>query len=551
MDSWSYWLSHESDVNAVIVRLLQLALVASLMGLLRAWPRGARDAVGVFLVTAFAVTHRLTWAPVLRNENQHGWMFFSDVACGKPIHDTYGFGYFALHTPFMGWFGANLDTLLSLQVVLSALTPWVVMSLARGLGWSRAASALAGLMVAGNELIARNGRSEDLLVPAIALTLLAVDRALAWFGPQDDEGAPVTATPLDAVAAVGALVAATQTRPEMVLVAPALLAAAVLSTPHARAGLLDPARRRPHAIAALLGAVWIALPLHNLLYKLTHGERTAAHTIFDAHGSFLARLVNSGLPAGEVGNVLLVDAIVPVFVVVSAGLGLAALLWRRPAQGVALGLFWLLILRIWIPTQGTPEGAARLQHLPVLVACLLAGYGLAELGARLLPAAGDRPPIVVVALAVLLGGRAMPGGDSAMTSNGVVAQRIARAGLRELPEHSDLILPLGDRVVNSSFLECEETLVARDVRVVRMLPNDTFPTAAPGRPQIFWQGTPCWSFADEASAAGRTMRSECEAARRVCPRAFEGLDDTVPNRNLDIVAVPAEQVTLGFYACGP
>ena len=551
MDSWSYWLSHESDVNAVIVRLLQLALGAALVGLLRAWPRGARDAVGVFLVTAFAVTHRLTWAPVLRNENQHGWMAFSDVACGQPIHDTYGFGYFALHTPFMGWFGAHLDTLLSVQMGVSALTPWIVMSLARGLGWSRSASALAGLMVAGNELIARNGRSEDLLVPAIALLLLGVGRALAWFGPQDDDGAPVTASPMDAVAAIGSLVAATQTRPEMVLLAPALLLAAVLSTRTARAGLLDPARRRDHLVAAGLGAVWIALPLHNLLYKLTHGERTAAHTMFDAQGSFLTRLANVGLPVGEVGNVLLVDAIVPLVVVVSAVAGLGALLWRRPAQGVALGLFWLLILRIWIPTQGTPEGAARLQHLPVLIACLLAGYGLGELGARLLPAAGDRPPIVTVVVAVLLGGRAMPGGDSALSSNGVVAQRIALAGIKELPDHSDVVLPLGDRVVNSSFLECEETLVARDVRMVRMLPNDTFPTAAPGRPQIFWQGTPCWSFADAASAAGHTLRSECEAARQVCPLAFEGLDDTVPNRNLDIVTVPSDRVTFGFYACGP
>lgn len=551
MHGLSYWLSHESDVNQVIVRLLQVALVAAVVGLARAWPRTGRDAFAVAMVLVFAMSRRLAWAPLLRNENQHGWMYFTDVACQQPLRDLYGFGYFALHTPFLDWFGATVPVLLWVQFVISVITPWLVLSVARGMGWSRSAASLAGLLVAGSDLLARMGRSEDRLVLAIACLLLAADRALAWLAPVDDDGAPVSGHVADLAAAVGAFAVATQTRPELYVVAPAFLAVVIGTTPAARAALLDPARRGAHAVAAIGGAVVLALPLHNLLWKLAHGEHTAAHTLFDAHGSFLDRLLNRNLPVGEVGNVLLVDTLVPPFVLLAAALGLVLLVLRRPAQGLAFAAFGLLILRLWLPAQGAPEGAARLQQLPVLLACLLGGYGLAEAARALLRGSADRPPLVAVVMVLFLGGGLTAVADPAASSNNAVAQRIAQAGILELPDHADLILPLGDRVVNSNFLECHEALVARDVRVFRMAPNDTFPSPAPGRPQVFWQGTPCWSFGDAAQAAGQTMRSECVAARRRCPSALYGLEDTVRNHNADIVAVPADELTLGFYACPP
>lgn len=538
MDDWGYWLSHESEVNAAIVTSLQLAIAVVVLVAARAAVRHRVLLPDVIAVLGTSLAVRMAVPATMRHENQHGFMYFTDVACAEPVRDTYGFGWFALQVPAMRALGATFETMFLVQTVASVLVPVAALAWVRSLGLSRAAGLAAGLLVALSVPLALTGRSQDML--GVALLWLFTGLTLGVRGAR-------TGDVLDGVGAACALAVGAQTRPELWVVAPVSLVVSVVCVEGAAKSAIGHARRLVPGLVT--GVALVTVPLHNFVWKLLHGEQDSAHVLGDRAGAMSDHLLQGTLADGRTGNVMLVSAWVsPLMLVGLAGVALSA----RPGQRGALAP-WLMQLGtsvLWIATSDTPMAAMRLQTVPIALLAVLAGITIAEHAGRWAGARVWVQAVVVSAFVVGVGAHTVTHlVDPLAGTNTSREVAVLTRTLPQLPDGATVVTPRSDHVVNAFFPACHQALTDRGITVVPAVDPAALPTG-PG-PVLFWQGTNCWAFARPEDATGRTQRSECEAVRASCPDPVPGQTDTFPSRPADFLHVPATELTLGFYACAP
>ena len=339
----------------------------------------------------------------------------------------YGAGGLVLHRAVLGLVGVDHVNLVALHTILGVFGAVALIALLARFRPARGAVGVAALLLALTPLLIKDHRSESLLVLTTAAlwpAALLWDRWLLERGRLDGLGA----TLLVALAAM--------TRPEMVVIAPLLLAALLW----VRGGL---PRARWLWVLPLLALYAALVTPHTLHIVAATAEQAASGALPAMEGALLERLLRGGVFYGAIFEPSL-------FPLLATALAAAALLLRPSADGAAdrrlawalwlVAGVWMVVVRVDMPRTSIP----RLHAPAAALICLAAGLGAANLLQRpdLL---GLRVPRRLLALGLALGLLASAAGTVAplwRTTNEDEAEAFLRLAMAALPEAQVCLLRL-------------------------------------------------------------------------------------------------------------
>ncbi len=549
MSDFSYIISHETTVNWLIVAALWISFAAVAASY-------ASDAVGAFVsdkkfdfasaasLFFIAAALRLALPTAFMRENSQGIMYFSDVAAGAPMRDTYGFAQFALILPFFKAFGATFGVFLKAQALISALLAPAAYALLKRLNLGFFAAFPAAFAVALSPVLARFGASEDLFPTALLFALLSVERVAAY-------GASGGAARLFASAA--ALFAATQSRPEMYVFAPFLLCAVVVSQSGLSAQIFSRRDLKVKIAASALFALFLSVPLHNFIWKALHKEQQSAQILNLSLPDVFRYAFNFALAPNETGNVAFSGAFAPWTARFLAFAGLMGAAVKRSRPMAALFAGWALAAYLWIGVQNAPIIAARMQQFNVFFSCLFAGYGAAFLTET---AFSDysfektaRAAAIGLICVVLAGEAGFKGRLLDPDRNPQREFVFLSESLIRLPDGATVFYPQINGPVNSFFPSGHFALDAKGIETKAVSGAGELRDARAKGKKLFYMGLFCYQFAGEKEAGGDVIRPECRDALTLCSAPYNNLEETFYNKPYDFLYVPAEKIKIGFYEC--